>query len=247
MPPRGPVLLLTILVSVPMLRIWPTQRELVCVLGGLACIWFLVEDGVDRGMSAGLLALTFLIPFASALSNTFIKWKLRQVPAAPLTAMILVTAGVALLPLRFSEPAMQALNVAAPSGTSVTPEAVLYLLLLGVAGSGISTMVFVWMILKKGPLFAGMTAYVVPVLALLWGVLDGETITPRQLVAIAGVLGMVAMVQSGSRRPAVLEEAIDEAMAPLPLPLVEPKRPAAIFSEFPSTDTAAAQPSSHVA
>jgi drug/metabolite transporter (DMT)-like permease len=191
--------LLTILVSIPMLRVVPTSRELFGVLGGLACMWLLVEDGVHRGMSLGLLALTFVIPLSSALSNTFIKWKLPHVPAAPLTATLLVAASFALLPLQLSTPALEAMNIAGPADAAATPTALVYLLLLGIVGSGISTLVFIWMILEKGPLFAGMTTYVVPVLALLWGTVDRETISPRQMLAIAGVLAMVALVQTGSR------------------------------------------------
>jgi drug/metabolite transporter (DMT)-like permease len=237
--------LLTILVSVPMLGIWPTQRELVGVLGGLMCVYFLVDDGIDRGMSVGLLALTLWIPLASALSNTFIKWKLPRVPAAPLTAMLLLMAGLALVPLEMSPRLLSNLHISAPAAATVTPTAVVYMLLLGVVGSGISTMVFVWMILKKGPLFAGMTTYVVPVLAILWGVLDGEAITSKQMVAIVGVLAMVAMVQSGSRRPDMREEAIDEAA--LPLPLIEPKRPAVGLADYASSDSRTSQPNSQVA
>ena len=85
--------LLTILVSVPMLGVRPTGRELFGVLGGLACIFLLVEEGVHRGMSPRLLALTMIIPLSSALSNTFYKWKLPHVPAAPLTTMLLVVSG----------------------------------------------------------------------------------------------------------------------------------------------------------
>jgi len=64
----------------------------------------------------------------------------------------------------------------------------------------------VWMILKRGPLFAGMTTYVVPVLSLLWGLLDQERISTQQIAAIAGVLAMVALVQSDSRREMVVVE-----------------------------------------
>jgi drug/metabolite transporter (DMT)-like permease len=236
-------------VSVPLLRIWPTQRELVGVLGGLACLWFLVEDGMDRGMSIGILALALLIPLSSAISNTIIKWKLPHVPAAPLTGILLAVAGIAMMPLGFSESAKHALDMTAPvsAGRSETTLAVVFLLLLGVVGSGISTKVFVWMILKKGPLFAGMTTYVVPVLALLWGVADGETITTRQLIAIGGVLAMVAMVQSGAGRPAKLEEAIDEAISPVPLPMIEPVTPATTAHALTSGETVATEPKSQVA
>jgi drug/metabolite transporter (DMT)-like permease len=58
---------------------------------------------------------------------------------------------------------------------------------------------FIHLVVKEGPLFAGMVTYVVPVFALMWGAFDGETITLRQLAAIGGVLGMVALVQFGGR------------------------------------------------
>jgi len=191
--------LLTILVSVPMLGVLPTGRELFGVLGGLVCILLLVEDGMDRGMSASLLALTLIIPLSSALSNTFIKRYLSHVPAAPLTAMLLIAAGLALTPMQFFPQLLNSMQIAGPSAATVSPDAVLYLLLLGVIGSGVSTMVFVWMVLSKGPLFAGMTTYVVPVLALLWGTFDHESISAMQAVSIAGVLAMVALVQTGAK------------------------------------------------
>lgn len=193
--------LLTILVSMPMLGLLPTPKELIGVLGGLLCMSLLVDDGMDRGMSLGLLGLTFLIPLSSAVSNTFIKWKLRHVPAAPLTTTLLLSAGVALVPLEMSPATLGTLHLAGPVNATVTPTAIFYLFLLGVVASGLSTLAFIWMILKKGPLYAGMTTYVVPVLALLWGTVDSETISVRQAVAIGGVLFMVALVQSSS--PAV--------------------------------------------
>jgi hypothetical protein len=60
-------------------------------------------------------------------------------------------------------------------------------------------LLFIDLVVKEGPLFAGMVTYVVPVLALAWGAIDGETITGQQLAAIGGVLAMVALVQFGGR------------------------------------------------
>jgi drug/metabolite transporter (DMT)-like permease len=68
---------------------------------------------------------------------------------------------------------------------------------LGVLGTGFAVLLVIWLIVTKGPLFAGMVTYVVPTLALVWGAVDGEVITSRQLFAMAGVLGMVALVQFG--------------------------------------------------
>jgi hypothetical protein len=50
-----------------------------------------------------------------------------------------------------------------------------------------------------------MTTYVVPVIALLWGTLDHEAISGQQAIAIAGVLGMVALVQTKGARSLVVD------------------------------------------
>jgi hypothetical protein len=115
---------------------------------------------MHRGMSPGLLALTLIIPLSGAMSNTFIKWRLPHVPAAPLTTMILilVVAGLALVPLQLSPRVMAAWHIGPPTEAVVTPEAVVFLLLLGVVGSGVSTMVFIWLVLQRGPLFGSRRA-----------------------------------------------------------------------------------------
>ena len=232
--------LLTILVSIPMLGILPTARELAGVLGGLVCMWLLLEDGFHRGMSFGLLALAFMIPLTSAVSNTFIKWKLTNLPAVPLTTALLVLAGVALIPLELSPTALESLQITGPQGTAITPTALIYMLLLGVVASGISTMVFIWMILEKGPLFAGMTTYVVPVLALLWGTVDNETISPRQMLAIVGVLAMVALVQSGTG-------SVDAADAISEKPVAQPHLAVVPTPELAAPTTLTSPPESQVA
>jgi drug/metabolite transporter (DMT)-like permease len=215
--------LITIVVSVPMLGIWPTRRQLVGVLGGLVCIVVMMTDGVERGMSLGLLALGIFVPLTSAVSNTYIKWKLSHLPAVPMTTAILASAGLMLLPLEFCRPALDTLHLAGPAVHGPRTVAIVYVLLLGMVGTGISTAVYVWLILKEGPLFAGMTTYVVPVLALVWGGLDHETITPWQLAAMAGALAMVALVQA---RPAQARTSHPSATPVLP-PAIEPALAAA--------------------
>ena len=49
----GLVPLATIVVSVPMLGVWPTGRQVVGVLGGFVCMLLLVHDGTRAGYFAG--------------------------------------------------------------------------------------------------------------------------------------------------------------------------------------------------
>jgi drug/metabolite transporter (DMT)-like permease len=85
------------------------------------------------------------------------------------------------------------------------------LTILGAVGTGVAVLLFINLVVKEGPLFAGMVTYVVPLFALMWGAADGETITSRQLLAMAGVLSMVALVQLGSRSGLMTSTSRDSA------------------------------------
>jgi len=82
-------------------------------------------------------------------------------------------------------------------------------MLLGMVGTGVATVLFYRLIQERGPLFAGMVTYVVPAEALLWGAMDGETVTRWQIVALGVIFLSVALVQwpasAKSNKPAALE------------------------------------------
>lgn len=198
--------LATILVSIPMLGTWPTRRQLVGVLGGMVCMSFAVQDGSARGISSWLLGLALSVPIIYALGNTYVKWKLSHLPALPLTTLFLAMGGLLLLPLQCSPATIAAMELGGPAEPQDWPLAITAIVILSIFGTGIGILLFVQLIKNQGPLFAGMVTYVIPVLALFWGQFDKERLTTTQLLAIAGVLCMVAFVQWGaasSHKPAI--------------------------------------------
>jgi drug/metabolite transporter (DMT)-like permease len=182
---------------------------LVGVVGGFVCMLLLVEDGSQRGMPAGLIALALTVPVSYALGNTYLKWKLSHVHSVPFTALALATAATALAVLRFTPGVMERLGLTGPAHPNDWPMAVVSLVVLGVVGTGVAVLLFNRLVVTEGPLFAGMVTYVVPTLALVWGALDGEAITPRQLAAMLGVLSMVALVQFGGLKKNLDDECAD--------------------------------------
>jgi hypothetical protein len=86
-----------------------------------------------------------------------------------------------------------------------------------------------------------MTTYVVPVLALLWGTVDSERISSQQMLAIAGVLVMVALVQTGSK-PAIVPAGTDGRGAS-----VEPQLAIVPTPELAAPATMISSPESQVA
>jgi drug/metabolite transporter (DMT)-like permease len=184
--------LLTIVVSVPWLGVWPTTRQIVGVGGGLVCMAALAADGLDRDVPPADLLLAACVPLSYALANCCIRRQLRHVGSLELSFGALALTGLILLPLACIVP-----GKANPSRDELSL-AVASLVVLGVLGTGLGTFLFNKLIREQGPLFAGMVTYLVPVGALAWGWFDQERVTALQLAALGGVLAMVAVVQFGA-------------------------------------------------
>jgi len=190
----------TIVASGLMLREWPSPRQWIGVLGGLACAVLIVWDGSERGMQPWLLALAVSTPITYAFGNTFMKWKLSHLPTAQLSTLFLAIGAAAVAPIAFS-PLSESMHLDGPISPRDWSLATASLIALGVGSTGIAILAFVHLIQTQGPLFAGMVTYVVPMIALVWGQFDGERLTGHQLAAIGGVLAMVALVQWGAAKP----------------------------------------------
>jgi len=69
-----------------------------------------------------------------------------------------------------------------------------YIAILGVVGSGIAVILYNYLIKTGGVLFAASITYMIPVVAVLWGVADGEAFELVYLVWIALILMGVFLV-----------------------------------------------------
>lgn len=194
--------LLTILASMPLLRVFPTRWQLLGVLGGLGCIGVVMADGFQRSVPAAQLVMAVSVPASYALANTLIKQRLSDI--APLMLALLGTSLSGL----FVAPAGFVLEPVA--GGSAFWFSVACLVALGLFGTGVATVMFFKLIQDQGPLFAGLVTYIVPFGALLWGWADAEQVTGLQLMALAGVLVMVAIVQVDVARQAARARALPE-------------------------------------
>jgi drug/metabolite transporter (DMT)-like permease len=72
--------------------------------------------------------------------------------------------------------------------------------LLGVAGSAIATAFFYMLIQRAGALFASLVTYAIPIVAIFWGLLAGESIGILQFGSLALILGGVALANAKRER-----------------------------------------------
>lgn len=201
--------LATILSAIPVNGVWPSARQLVGVVGGMLFLALLMFDGAKRGAGLGWLLAAAAAPCCYAVANTYMKRKLHDLPTLPLTTLLMVFSAAAIAPFVIAE--------TPPTGAvaaSVWRQSVMALVALGTLGTGVAMWGFVQLVKLRGPLLAGMVTYVVPLVAVFWGLVDGKTITLTQVVAVAGVLAMVGLVQSASPVQSAGPAAPTETAAP---------------------------------
>lgn len=69
-----------------------------------------------------------------------------------------------------------------------------YITILGIVGTSAGVIIFNFLIKKTSPVFASSVTYVIPVVAIFWGILDMETIKVAHLLWIMVILFGVYMV-----------------------------------------------------
>lgn len=200
----------TIIVSIPILRVYPTRRQFIGVLGGLLFFVPLSYDGMTvRNLTPFDIGLAACVPFMYATANAYIKRNLHEVPAVALTLMALSMTSL------FLVPAAQVTESIAPNEHFYT--ALLALLWFGTVGTGVSTIFFYSLVQSRGPLYAGMVTYIIPIVALLWGAFHGEPLTLLQIVSLAGIFSMLALVQTA--KPARPADRVADPNLPIEEPL----------------------------
>jgi len=65
-------------------------------------------------------------------------------------------------------------------GAVKVQESILFIMILGVVGTGIANILFFKLIQMSSPVFATSVTYLIPVVAFCWGLLDHEMLTPVQ-------------------------------------------------------------------
>lgn len=205
--------LFTMLASVPLLKVTPHPRQAAGVFGALCGLGLLMSEGFSRQIPAIDLLLAVTVPLGYALVNTWIRRELTHVSPLTMSLVSMSIASMILQPMSWYFPAP-----IPPRADAFWP-AVVSLAVLGIIGTGLAMFWFNKLIHDRGPLFAGMVTNLVPAGAVVWGWCDGEEVTQRQLIALAIILPMAALVQFGGRREANFKA--DELRGEAAIPVVE--------------------------
>ncbi len=157
--------------------------------GGIGTAFTSAAAGGDAAY--GLLIVLATVMYGINLN--IIRYKLAGIPAAAMAALALLAVALPALAVVLATNAVpQAL--AAPGGG----QALGAVALLAIGSTALGLVLYNKLIQLRGTLFATATVYLMPVVSLLWGVLDGERIYAGHYLGLAVILGGVAIV---SRAP----------------------------------------------
>lgn len=160
------------------------RRKLLGIFIGLAGALVLIllrGNGMfDPNWAWGLLVVVATLMYGTSV-NTVGRY-LREVKPVVTAAVPLVMAGFPALLLLLSTDFLDRLQL--PGAWS----ALGYLSLLGLIGSAASLVAFNRLIQISGPIFASTTTYLMPIVALFWGFLDGEMLGWPHIAGMSGIL-----------------------------------------------------------
>lgn len=179
--------LITLLMGWLMFKAPFEKSRAIGILVGLAgSIMLLASQSGSPGPEAHYGLLVVAATFCYALNVHLVKQKLSSIPSIDIAALafaglIPFSLGVLVVSGFFSHP------LSSPAFT----RAIMASATLGVVGTAMATIIFYKLVKQAGPVFASLVTYGIPFVAIGWGVIFGENISPFQWVSLAFILAGV--------------------------------------------------------
>jgi len=150
------------------------RRQLTGVLIGFAGTAMLILEGAQIHQEQEYLYMGFVIiaSVGYAFNVNLIKKYLQDLDALSITVGIFaILIMPAIIVLWFSG-FFQSFEV-----NTISTSSMMYVSILAVAGTGIATIIFNRLIQLSTPVFSSSVTYLIPIVAITWGILDGEKIS----------------------------------------------------------------------
>lgn len=174
------------------------KRKFIGVIIGLLGTTALILSGamVHPDQNYWYSGLVILASLFYGFNANIIKKHLQTIPALAITTGNFMVIALPALGVLIGTGFFSTQVLTAPE----VPLSLLYIALLGVAGTGAALIIFNKLIQISDPVFSTSVTYFVPIVALGWGALDGEGFTLFQLISGLVILLGVLIVNKSSKR-----------------------------------------------
>ena len=192
--------LFTLLLGVYFFKSKPSKINILGVLLGLCGAVFLALFVAGNGIEINnYVLLVVLATVMYAISINVIKKYLQNIDALSVTALAFAIIGPLSAFYIFSTDFLTLVQ------TEEGIEALLYITLLAIVGTSAAVVIFNKLIIRSSAIFASSVTYLIPIIAILWGVFDGENITMHHILAVIIILSGVYLVNKKSIKKSALK------------------------------------------
>jgi drug/metabolite transporter (DMT)-like permease len=174
----------TLLIGAAVFGLSFQRRQLLGVLIGLIGCALLIYSGAvnSPGQNYYYTILVIIASVCYATNVNLIKKYLSDLkPLSITTGNFAVMLIPALIVLSFSG----FFEIAAQDDTLTS---MMYVVILGILGTGVANILFFRLIQMSSPIFASSVTYLIPVVAFFWGLIDNESLTLTQALGAAIIL-----------------------------------------------------------
>ncbi|MGY8949256.1 MAG: DMT family transporter [Flavobacteriales bacterium] len=178
--------LATLLIGLGFFKFIIDSKQIVGVIIGLIGSFLLIYEGSTINPDQNLLLVAFIIAasICYATSVNILKAHLQEVPAISIALGNFLCILPPALIILFSSGFLNINFVESPD----VQKSLFYILILAIFGSAFAKVLFNRFIQIASPVFASSVTYTLPIVAIMWGYLDGESINNRQFLATAIIL-----------------------------------------------------------
>ncbi|MEY3842520.1 MAG: hypothetical protein RIR80_91 [Bacteroidota bacterium] len=164
------------------------------MIGAIVLIVFKANGSIETNYQYG--SYIFLATLCYAWSVNLIKNYLHELPAIAISSMALVFIGPAYGYYLFAHTDF----IYTTMHDAGAGQALGFILLLALFGTAISLVLFNKLVQITTPVYAASVTYLIPIVALFWGFIDGEPISYIQLIGLVGILLGVYLANKNYRK-----------------------------------------------
>lgn len=158
------------------------------LIGAMALLYF--NDGGDMTTNVLFSLLVVLATLCYALSVNGIKHYLSQMNSVTATLGAFTISGpIAIMYLFTQTDFINKLNT-----NPLALHSLGYVSLLAIVGTALSVIIYNTLIKDAGAVFASTCTYLIPIVAVIWGLLDGESVNLAQMTGVVVVIFSVYLI-----------------------------------------------------
>lgn len=164
------------------------------LIGAIGLIYFSSDQSFIFNLKYSFFILIATICYA--FNVNFIKVFLKEIDSLTITVLTFFYIGIPtfIYVLFFSEIPTKVIY------TSETIKGLGYLSILSFIGTGLALLAFNKLIKISSPIFASSVTYMIPIVAIIWGIIDGEVFKLSYLIWFMLIIGGVLLVNANPHR-----------------------------------------------